>query len=147
MNSNEKKVAQYFDGQGPESAVPSSPDASAYLADLQYLRGGVRAIAQAPGISDAQFSSFMDGIREGIDTPTRGQWFWGKLSLAGAALVVAMAVFVILESKNVIQPPVINADECVVESTSSDIRDVTVKSETPDGNAVVWMTPSQVDLW
>lgn len=148
MNSNEKKIAQHFDGELPEGAAPSSPEAQAYLADLQFLRDGVRAVSETPQISDAQFASFMNGIREGIDAPVRGHWLWAKVSLVGAALVVAMAVFVILESKNVVQPPIIRAEEgCVVEETSSDIRDVTVKSETPDGNAVVWMTPSQVDVW
>ena len=151
MNTNEKKIAAHFDGQAPEGTQsPSSPEAQAYVADLNYLREGARTISAAPQISDAQFSSFMDGIRQGIETtPARGgHWLWAKVSLVGAALVVAMAVFVILESKNVVQPPVTNADKVDVETVSTDIRDVTVQSEeTDDGNAVVWMTPSQVDLW
>ena len=149
MNTNEKKLAQHFDGQLPEGAAPSAPEAQAYLADLHYLREGARAVAETPRISDAQFSGFMNGIREGIDAPARGHWLWAKVSLVAAALVVSMAVFVILESKNVIQPPVIGAEpKSVVEKASSEIRDVTVKSETSDdGNAVVWMTPSQVDVW
>lgn len=154
MNTNEKKIAAHFDGQTPEGVqAPSSPEAQAYLADLNYLREGARAASATPQISDAQFSSFMEGIREGISTsPVRGggHWLWAKLSLVGAALVVAISVFVILESKNVVQPPVIKADERVdVESVSTDIRDVTVKSEeTEDGNAVVWMTPSQAgEVW
>ena len=148
MNAHEKKLAEYFDGQRPEGPAPSSPEAEAYLAGLQYLRDGARAAAATPQISDAQFGAFMNGIRERIDSaPVRGHWLWAKLSLAGAALVVAAAVFVIWESKDVIQPPVVGA-ESVVESASSDISDVTVKSETSDdGNAVVWMTPSQVDVW
>lgn len=148
MDTNEKKIAEYFDGQVPEGAAPSSPEAKEYLADIQYLRDGARAIADAPRISDAQFASFMNGIREGIDTPVRGHWLWTKVSLAAAALVVAMGLFVILESKNVVQPPVVDADQVVVESVGSDIRDVRVESETSDdGNAVVWMTPSQVEVW
>ena len=150
MNTNEKKVAAHFDGQTPEGAqAPSSQEAQAYIADLDYLREGARAAAATPEISDAQFSSFMDGIRQGIDTtPARGgHWLWAKLSLVGAALVVAIGVFVILESKNVVQPPAAGAGT-VVESVGTEIRDVTVKSETSeDGNAVVWMTPSQVEVW
>ena len=150
MNTNEKKVAAHFDGQTPEGAqAPSSQEAQAYIADLDYLREGARAAAATPEISDAQFSSFMDGIRQGIDTtPARGgHWLWAKLSLVGAALVVAIGVFVILESKNVVQPPAADAGT-VVESVGTEIRDVTVKSETSeDGNAVVWMTPSQVEVW
>ena len=153
MNANEKKIAAHFDGQAPEGMqAPSSAEAQAYIADLNYLREGARASAATPQISDAQFSSFMDGIRQGIEiTSARGgHWLWAKLSLVGAALVVAISVFVILESKNVVQPPVTNAEERVdVESVSTDIRDVTVKSEeTEDGNAVVWMTPSQAgEVW
>ncbi|MCC6156066.1 MAG: hypothetical protein IT367_20040 [Candidatus Hydrogenedentes bacterium] len=151
MNINEKKIAAHFDGQTPKGVqAPSSPEAQAYIADLNYLREGARAAAVTPQISDAQFASFMDGIRQGIDaTPARGgHWLWAKLSLVGAALVVAISVFVILESKNVVQPPVTNADKVDVETVSTDIRDVTVQSEeTDDGNAVVWMTPSQVEVW
>lgn len=147
MNTNEKKLAQHFDGQLPEGAAPSSPEAQAYLAELRYLRDGARAVAETPQISDTQFSAFMNGIREGIDAPARGHWLWAKVSLVAAALVVSMAVFVIWESKNVIQPPVVDAGS-IVESATSEIRDVKVKSETSDdGNAVVWMTPSQVDVW
>ena len=150
MNTNEKKVAAHFDGQTPEGAqAPSSQEAQAYIADIDYLREGARAAAATPEISDAQFSSFMDGIRQGIDTtPARGgHWLWAKLSLVGAALVVAIGVFVIVESKNVVQPPAADAGT-VVESVGTEIRDVTVKSETSeDGNAVVWMTPSQVEVW
>jgi hypothetical protein len=147
MNTNEKKLAQHFDGQLPEGAAPSSPEAQAYLAELRYLRDGARAVAETPRISDTQFSAFMNGIREGIDAPARGHWLWAKVSLVAAALVVSMAVFVIWESKNVIQPPVVDAGS-IVESATSEIRDVKVKSETSDdGNAVVWMTPSQVDVW
>ena len=147
MNRHEKKLAQHFDGRISEGAAPSSPEAQAYLADLQYLRDGARAAAKTPQISDAQFSAFMGGIREGLQTPAPSRGVWGKFSLAAAALVVSTAVFVIWESKNVVQPPVAGA-ESVVESATSDIRDVTVKSGTSDdGNAVVWMTPSQVDMW
>ena len=150
MNTNEKKVAAHFDGQTPEGAqVPSSREAQAYLADLNYLREGARAASATPQISDAQFSSFMEGIRQGIETtPARGgHWLWAKVSLVGAALVVAIGVFVILESKNVVQPPAADAGT-VVESVGTEIRDVTVRSETSeDGNAVVWMTPRQVEVW
>lgn len=150
MNTNEKKVAAHFDGQTPEGVqAPSSREAQAYLADLNYLREGARAASATPQISDAQFSSFMEGIRQGIETtPARGgHWLWTKVSLVGAALVVAIGVFVILESKNVVQPPAADAGT-VVESVGTEIRDVTVKSETSeDGNAVVWMTPSQVEVW
>ena len=118
-----------------------SIEAQAYLADLQYLRDGARAVSATPQISDAQFSSFMSGIREGIDTPVRGHWLWAKVSLVAAALVVSISLFVILESKNVVQPPVTNAGS-KVESASSEIRDVTVKTETSDdGSVVLWMTP------
>ncbi|NUM52823.1 MAG: hypothetical protein HUU46_04185 [Candidatus Hydrogenedentes bacterium] len=149
MNTNEKKFAEYFDGQLPEgAAAPASPESNAYLADLQYLRDGARAVSAAPQISDAQFASFMNGIREGIETPARGHWLWAKVSLVAAALVVAMGLFVILESKNVVQPPPINADGIEVESVNTEIRDVHVESKTSDdGNAVVWMTPSQVEVW
>lgn len=148
MNGYEKKLARHFDGESTDVAVPSTPKAQAYLAGLQHLRDGARAVAATPQISDAQFASFMDGIREGINAPVHGgRGIWAKLSLAAAALVVAIAVFVIWESKNVVQPPVAGA-ESIVESASSDIRDVTVKSGTSeDGNAVVWVTASQVDMW
>lgn len=145
MNRHEKKLAQRFDGHLSEGTPPSSSDP--YLADLHYLRDGARAVGETPQISDAQFSSFMHGIREDVESPEPRRGIWAKLSLAAAALVVSTAVFVIWESKNVVQPPVAGA-ESVVESASSDIRDVTVKSGTSDdGNAVVWMTPSQVDMW
>lgn len=147
MNGYEKKLARHFDGESADPVAPSTPEAQAYLAGLQYLRDGARAVAETPQISDAQFASFMDGIRERIDAPAHGRGIWAKLSLVAAALVVAMAVFVIWESKNVVQPPVAGA-ESIVESASSDIRDVTVKSGTSeDGNAVVWVTASQVDMW
>ena len=44
MNTNEKKVAAHFDGQTPEGAqAPSSQEAQAYIAGLDYLREGARA--------------------------------------------------------------------------------------------------------
>ena len=73
MNTNEKKLAQHFDGPLPEGAAPCAPEAQAYLADLRYLRDGARAVAETPQISDAQFSSFMSGIRKGIDAPAHGR--------------------------------------------------------------------------
>lgn len=148
MSTWQKKAAQQFDGQLPEGSAASTPEAQEYLAGLEYLRTGVRAVSAIPEISDAQFSAFMSGIREGIEvqaTPRRG--LWAAFSLVAAALVVSISVFVIWESSNVVQPPVVNADS-VVESATTDISGATVNSGTSDdGNAVVWVDAKSKDLW
>ena len=146
MNTWQKKAAQQFDGQLPEGSAASTPEAQEYLADLEWLRKGVRAVSATPEISDAQFSSFMSGIREGIDEQKPRRGFWPAFSLVAAALVVAISLFVIWEANNVVQPPA--AEASVVESATSDIGGATVNSGTSDdGNAVVWVTADKVNVW
>ncbi|HRI86958.1 MAG TPA: hypothetical protein PK869_01770 [Candidatus Hydrogenedentes bacterium] len=147
MNARQKKLAQRFDGNAESGISPSTTDEQAYIADLQYLRDAARAIPAAPEISDAQFSAFMRGIREGVDaTPAPRRGFWAALSLVAAALVVAVSLFVIFETNNIVQPPAVGAS--VVESASSDISGATVTSGTSeDGSAVVWFEAGQVEMW
>jgi hypothetical protein len=145
MNAWQKKTAQQFDVYRATDAETISAEERDYLADLAFLREGVQAVPPAPEIADAQFSAFMQGIREGVEAapePRRG--FWAALSLVTAAMVAAISIFVIFETNNIVQPPTVSA----VESASTDISGATVTSGTSkDGSAVVWLDAGQVEMW
>lgn len=150
MSTWQKKVAAHLDGHAAGDA-PSTPEARAYADELLRLREGVQAVKSTPEISDAQFAAFMSGIREGIDAaPARHRGLWAAFSLVAAALVVALSLFVILETDNIVNPPVAGAEPpSVVESASSEIFSVDYYTS-DEGDAVVNVNSrqsGQVDMW
>jgi len=115
-----------------------------YDAVLNEMRAAAAA-RPAPGEIDAnQFAAFMRGIQDGIDAAPARRYgrIWAVISLAAAALVVAISMFVVLDKG---AAPV---DATVVESCSSELEGATITTyDTADGVTTVWITVTQEDVW
>lgn len=146
----EKQIEAYFDGdrseaEAVESMVRTRPECAEYLEILGMMREGASAqAAQAPGIANAQFAPFMDGIREGIGTKPQGGHgrFWAVLSLVAAALVMSVATWTMFQAGG--EP--VKATE--VEFTDTELDGATTDwYVTEDGVTSVRVSISEDDLW
>lgn len=146
------KVEAHFDGE----ARYTSPDVldhlktcaacSAYYEALDAMRSGVLASVQAPEIRDSQFDAFLDGVRQGMDVPAAHRRpVWAMFSLAAAAIVIALATFLIVTDFN---GPTRNVEATVVESAYSELQGATVDVQVEqDGGATVWVNNAPDDIW
>ena len=134
-------VERWFDGQHPEPErvrqhVETCSACARRLVELQELRAGVQGAVKREEIAEPQFPSFMQGIRDGIEVP-RGRYHrgvWALASLTAAALIVAVAVFMVFTNG----PSTVDAT--VVESCSSDIKGAVVESySSRNGVTTVWL--------
>jgi hypothetical protein len=152
MKKWQKKIARQFDCDGMEalSNIDLTQDEREYLSTLQRLRDGVQDMRAVPEITDAQFSAFMDGIREGIEArPSGYRGLWAAVSMVTAAIVIAFSLFAVLDTFHLRgKLPAVQAE---VEKATTEIQGATVNSYTSDdGTAVVWVnnaTVDRVNLW
>lgn len=127
------KVESHVDGESRdalavESHVAGCPACAAHQKRLLAWRDALVPALATPVLSDQQFPSFMEGIKTGIhEAPPRTGGIWALMSLAAAALVIAVATFSMFTG-----PGPARATE--VESVSSDIDGATIKVENSDGN-------------
>ena len=148
------EIERHFDGQSLRTAevvqhLATCSSCAAYQKQLEGLRRGVKASVQQEEIRDAQFTAFMDGIRESVTAqanvavaPRRRWWAW--MSLTAAALLVSVATFVVLTNG---QKPV-DATATVVESCTTDLEGGAVTSYKSDaGVTTVWVTVTKDDVW
>ncbi|GMU93699.1 MAG: hypothetical protein AMXMBFR4_27570 [Candidatus Hydrogenedentota bacterium] len=152
MKKWQKDLAQQFDHDGMDalSSASLTHEEQEYLSTLQRLRDGVQEIKTTPEITDAQFSAFMSGIREGIEArPTGYRGLWAAVSMVTAALVIAFSLFAVLDTFH--QRGKLPAVQAEVEKATTEIQGATVNSYTSDdGTAVVWVNDATVDrvnLW
>jgi anti-sigma-K factor RskA len=138
-----EKVLDEKDGEPRGSGL--SGEETALLGDLARMRAAARALDEAsPRIEDAQFPSFMAGVREAIEQPQRGNYrgFWAFASLATAALVVAVSAFVVFSG----EPPAATAS--VVEQATTEIRGAVVHwQHSEEGDTTVWLDVADSDIW
>ncbi|MCC6694265.1 MAG: hypothetical protein IT365_01415 [Candidatus Hydrogenedentes bacterium] len=142
MKKWQREIACRFDGEGDATPAVPNAEAAAYEAAIRQLREGAKHALRRPEIADAQFPSFMEGIRESIEAPRRHhRGFWAVLSLSTAALLVALSAFLVFSS---------GPDKAVttqVEAATTEIPGATVEKYTnEDGTAVVWVSTAQRDL-
>ena len=148
------EIERDFDGQSSQGEeitrhLAVCPSCAAFRKQLDTLRKGVQASVHHEEIRDTQFTAFMDGIRQGVNTqanvavlPRRRWWAW--MSLTAAALLVSVATFVVLTNG---QKPV-DATATVVESCTTDLEGGSVKSYNSDaGVTTVWVTVTKDDVW
>lgn len=127
------------------NAQNKRPDPAAAFAQAeQRYQEALAPLRERPHISDAQFPAFMDGIRQqlpGQRRPFGGRW--ALVSVAAAALVVAVSVFAVLNSA---QPQDVRAT--VVEEATTEIEGARVVwYPNEDGGATVWIEPAEGDVW
>jgi anti-sigma factor RsiW len=125
-------VERFVDGEARnESAVEahlaSCPACAAHRKALLAWRDSLVPVLATPVLSDQQFPAFMEGIKAGIHEPRRRSGgIWALMSLAAAALVIAVATFSMFTG-----PGPAKANE--VESVTTDIEGASVQVETPEG--------------
>lgn len=124
-----------------EAHLTACPACSAHREALVQWRRALAPVRPTPVLSDQQFPAFMEGIKAGIHQPQRRSGgIWALLSLAAAALVIAVATFSMFTG-----PTPLNADE--VQSVSTDIDGATVSVETPkDGVTTINITVGKDDI-
>lgn len=138
----ESRVEAHFDGYAEKGAeveahLAACAECSGQLRQWQALRAGVARLPKPRGIEDAQFGAFMAGIRDGIEQPAPShRGFWAALSLVGASLVVALAVFSMFTG-----PAPVKATE--VKSFSTQIEGATVDINVLDGVTTISLSPPQ----
>jgi hypothetical protein len=143
---DEQKLERWFDGEAaePDPAVLKRPSTQTHLDALQQLRDAVQSVTVPATIDDAQFPSFMAGIREQLETPVprRVGGFWALASVTAAALIVALSVYLVVSGGGASTTPT------VVEATSTSIEGAHVESYSSDegGTATVWFTPPERDI-
>jgi anti-sigma factor RsiW len=142
-----KYVEAWFDGEpararGVEAHLAECPKCAQRLEQLERVREGVIASRRRETISDNQFSAFMAGIRDGLEeAPAPGRRrFWPAFSLAAAALLIALATFLILDTG----PAPVRATE--VESVSTDLEGAIVGFAVEDGVTTVWVNDFGKDI-
>lgn len=141
-----KDIEAYVDGEASraeavESHLAACPACASHRDGLLAWRAALRPAVEAPVLSDAQFSAFMAGIRTGIEAPRhRTGGIWALMSLAAAALVIAVATFSIFTG-----PTPLEATQ--VESVSTEIDNATVRVEQPEGGVTtIWVNINQDDI-
>lgn len=141
-----KRIEALVDGEaGNQAAVERHLSACTicrgYRDQLLQWRATVRG--GAPTLTDEQFPAFMDGIKDGIATaPPRHRGFWALTSLAAAALVIAVALFSILNGP---APAPVQANE--VESVSTEIDGATVEwGDSGGGVTTIWITIAEDEI-
>lgn len=146
------KVEAHFDGEAQHASadvldhLQNCAACADYCKTLDAIRTGAQSIALAPEISDAQFDAFLDGVREGLDAPaTRRRPLWAMFSLAAAAIIIALATFLVITDFN---GPSRNVEATVVESAYSELQGATVDVEIEqNGGATVWVNNAPNDIW
>ncbi|GMW02312.1 MAG: hypothetical protein AMXMBFR84_34480 [Candidatus Hydrogenedentota bacterium] len=140
FNKREIEAARHFDG---ETGAKGSPQTQAYIEQLQRLRNGVQAVRETPGISDAQFSAFMAGIRKELEESPRRQWgrMRSVLSLTAAALLVSISLFAVFFGGPDNSPTKVEAATTEIPGAKVDVYD------SGDGSATVWVTYGEGDIW
>lgn len=142
-----KQLGAFMDNE--TQYCPCVPDTSkdtalqSYRNALLVFKRGAAAAAHAPEINDAQFNTFMQGIREGIATPEpRFYGLWTLASLAAAALVLLISALAFLSTGS--EP--VRATE--VESVATELEGVTIRSyDSKQGMSTVWVNMPENDLW
>ena len=122
-----ERVEAYFDHEstlsfGVEAHLADCRTCARHLASLAAMRSAVGDL-HTPVIADAQFSAFMNGIRDGIEAPRqRYRSVWAMFSLVTAALVVALTTFALFTG-----PEAVRADNPIqIETIRTDIKGATV---------------------
>jgi anti-sigma factor RsiW len=144
-------VEQCFDGHAEETEqlrrhIEGCPACKGTLATLSLLRNACPKPDPAE-VNAAQFPAFYRGIMEGVSAPQRR---YGRvltaLSLAAAALIVAVSCFVIFTELT--EGPA-RVDATVVESCSSELEGATVTTYDDSKGEVttVWVTVAREDVW
>lgn len=132
-----------FDGELPHDHVAGHlaqcPECAARLAGLTALRNSLTVGREE--IREPQFPAFFAGIRDRLEVPYRRRRIWALVSLAAAALIVAISTFLILS-----EGPQ-KVDATVVESYSTDLEGATITTyDSDDGVTTVWITVAQDDI-
>lgn len=148
-NNQLRKIERAFDeGEGIEShlgqAGEADPEVERYARMLATLRAGARALAAREAVSDDQFPAFWDGIQARLDAPPAGsrQGFWAFVSLAAAALIVAISAFLVLFGKT---EPV--AATTIVEEITTEIEGARITWYPSDDGATVYVNGAEKDVW
>lgn len=141
-----KQIGALLDGEpryAGRQALSGDAEAQAYEAAVLQLRHGAAVAARTPEISDAQFGAFMQGIREGIETPApRFSRLWTVASVTAAALIMLLSALAYFGTGS--EP--VRATE--VESVSTELDGVTVRFyDSPQGVSTVQVTMPENDLW
>lgn len=143
-----KDVEALVDGearnaQAVETHVSDCPDCAAHRDGLLRWRAALAPAVPVPVLSDQQFPAFMEGIKAGIHEPRpRIGGIWALLSLAAAALVIAVATFSMFSDPG---PAPVDANE--VESVSTDIEGATVGVENGENNVTtIWISIGEDDV-
>ncbi|MBP8131277.1 MAG: hypothetical protein KA184_16985 [Candidatus Hydrogenedentes bacterium] len=147
------QVEAFFDGEmafaPPDVAehAASCPVCSRYLAQLRTLRAGAADVATHETITDGQFPSFFEGIRERLDDAPARVWrrFWALASMSAAAILIALALYVLFAD---FSAPSRRVEATVVESTYSELDGVSIDVQIgQDGDAVIWVNNAPDDVW
>lgn len=146
------QVEAYFDGEtafAPSDVAEhaaSCPVCAGHLEQLRRLRAGVQTAAARETIADGQFPSFLEGIRERLDTPARG-WrrFLAMASVSAAAILIALALYALFSD---FSAPSRQVEATIVESTYSELDGVSIDVQIGrDGDAMIWVNNAPDDVW
>jgi len=142
-----KRTEALFDGEAsrPQEVkqhVAACAVCTAHWEQLERMRKGVAAAAPVAPIGDGQFPGFMDGIRAGVaPRPSRPNKLLAGLSLAAAAMVIALAAFSLFRGG----PEPVKATE--IEWVSTELEGATVNHYgSGDGASTVWISFAEDDL-
>jgi len=131
------------DPQAVETHVSGCATCSAHRDGLLLWRSALAPAVPVPVLSDQQFPAFMEGIKAGISEPRSSSGgIWALLSLAAAALVIAVATFSMFSNPS---PAPVDANE--VESVSTDIEGATVGVENGENSVTtIWISIGEDDV-
>jgi hypothetical protein len=142
-----KRLEQWFDGELKDGELEldrilNDATAAEQLHVMKTIRGGVEAVRTKAEIADPQFQSFLEGIRERVQTPTpRWRGWWAVLSLSAAVLLAAISTFAIISYG----PKQVSA-ETEIEQTSTDIEGGKASSRKTENGTIVWVETPQKDI-
>jgi anti-sigma factor RsiW len=142
MSTTQKlmEVERWLD-EHPDAELPDvlagDPACAAHAANMRTMRAALAASVSNERIEDAQLPAFMEGIRDGIERPSRGhRGLWAFASVAAAALIVALCVHLVFMA-----PP---SPHAVVEAADTEVEGATANGYISDnGTAVVWVEMDQ----
>jgi anti-sigma factor RsiW len=140
-------IERWFDGELAEGEqvrvhLALCPACRDHLALLERMREAIHA-DRAPSLDTAQIPAFLSDLRQRVEQrPARSFNLWAMLSVAAAAVVVAVSLI------SIFSPGPQSIEATVIEQVSTDIQGATTESVvSTDGTATVWVNLPEGDLW
>jgi hypothetical protein len=140
---NEQTLERWFDGELDDATVANHAESCPVCRDYVNFLQATRRIAKADSaarIEDTQMPTYLEGLRAGVQRRRTWGRVWAAVSVAAAALIVALSLSSIFS-----HGPAPVLAHSVIEA-HSDITGATTDTFEKDGTTTVWVHLPEDDM-